>query len=376
MDKFEGYNRKLRRPASPISCFVFGISGLIIGALLVAALFYCYILPNLTADPLTDPLKQDEADLKKPPSPHREDLAAVEVVNRVMPAVVAVNNYGYVTRLGQSALVERGSGSGVIVSPDGYIITNQHVINAADEIRVVLPDNGTMKATLVGEDVLTDLALLKIERDGLPYIPFGDSEATQVGESVFAVGNPLGFFQQTVTAGIISAVDRQVRIPDSQYAYTFIQTDAVINRGNSGGPLVNLRGEIIGINSVKVAAVGVEGIGLAIPSRTVRRVMTDLREYQRVRRPQLGILVEDLAQVTGDTADQGVHIREVIAGSAAEQAGLQAGDVIISIGTRPVQFLAQLFDTLLEYYPGDHIEITVLRDNTTLVFNAVLGEMQ
>lgn len=150
MDKFEGYNRKLRRPASPISCFVFGISGLIIGALLVAALFYCYILPNLTADPLTDPLKQDEADLKKPPSPHREDLAAVEVVNRVMPAVVAVNNYGYVTRLGQSALVERGSGSGVIVSPDGYIITNQHVINAADEIRVVLPDNGTMKATLWG----------------------------------------------------------------------------------------------------------------------------------------------------------------------------------------------------------------------------------
>lgn len=376
MDNNDGYNRKLRRSASPISCFVFGVAGLIIGALLVAALFYRYVLPNLTADPLTDPLKQGEADLDPPPPPHREDLAAVEVVNRVMPAVVAVNNYVYVTRLGQSALVERGSGSGVMVSSDGYIITNQHVINAADEIRVVLPDNGTMKAVLVGEDVLTDLALLKIESDGLPYLPFGDSEAVQVGESVFAVGNPLGFFQQTVTSGIISAVDRQVRIPDSQYAYTFIQTDAVINRGNSGGPLVNLRGEIIGINSVKVAAIGVEGIGLAIPSRTVRRVMTDLRQYQRVRRPQLGILVEDLSQLTGDTADQGVHIREVIAGSVAEQAGLQAGDVIISIGTTPVQFLAQLFDTLLEYYPGDHIEITVQRGSTTHKFNAVLGEMQ
>jgi len=375
MDIYNGNGRKPRRPISPVSYFGFGLLGLILGALLVLALFNYYILPGLT-DPFVDPLDRGEAGKDEPLPPHRNDLATVEVVNRVMPAVVGVNNYIYVSRFGQTALQERGSGSGVIVSPYGYIITNQHVIDAADEIRVVLPDDGTFPATLVGEDILTDLALLKIERVALPHVPLGDSAAVRVGESVIAVGNPLGFFQQTVTAGIISAVERQVRIPDSQYAYTFIQTDAVINPGNSGGPLVNLRGEIIGINSVKVSRLGVEGIGLAIPSRTVKRVMDDLRQYQKVRRPQLGIMVEDLAQLTGDTADQGVHIREVMVGSAAEQGGLQAGDVIKYVEDRPVRFLAQLFDALLEYYPGDNVEITVKRGETILALHAVLGEMQ
>lgn len=363
--------RNPHRGVSFISHLSMGLLGVLTGALLVYALFNFYILPDFSGS-----LDNGDSQAGEIPPPHKQDLATVEVVNRVMPAVVGVNNYAYVSRFGQRTLVENGSGSGVVVSSDGYIITNQHVIDSADEIRVVLPEAGTFPAILVGEDFLTDLALLKIERSDLPFVPLGDSAAVRVGESVLAVGNPLGYFQQTVTAGIISAVKRQVRIPDSEYSYTFIQTDAVINPGNSGGPLVNLRGEVIGINSAKVSRLGVEGIGLAIPSSTVRRVMEDLRQYEKVRRPQLGVLVEDLAQRTGDTADQGVQIREVIAGSAAEQSGLQAGDVIISIDEKQVRYIAQLFDALLDYYPGDDVVITVMRDGSTERFSAVLGEMQ
>jgi serine protease Do len=367
-------NDSFRNPSkrsSFISLFGMGLLGVLIGALLVYALFNFYILPDYSSSP--DNGNSQAGDIT---TPHRQDLATVEVVNRVMPAVVGVNNYVYVSRFGQRKLEERGSGSGAIVSSDGYIITNQHVIDSADEIRVVLPDAGTFTAVLVGEDFLTDLALLKIERSDLPYIPLGDSASVRVGESVLAAGNPLGYFQQTVTSGIISAVERQVRIPESDYSYTFIQTDAVINPGNSGGPLVNLRGEVIGINSAKVSRLGVEGIGLAIPSSTVKRVMEDLRQYGKVRRPQLGVLIEDLASLTGDTADQGVHIREVIGGSPAEQSGLQAGDVIISINEKQVRYIAQLFDALLRYYPGDDVIITVRREGSVQHFEAVLGEMQ
>ena len=370
MEQGNGLYRKRARN-TVLSYFITGLLGIAAGAVLVYALFNIYVLPQYISPP--DRGSSIGGELLPP---HPEDLAAVEVVNRVMPAVVGVNNYTYVSRFGQNSLEERGSGSGVIVSADGYIMTNQHVIDGADEIRVVLPDEGTFPAALVGEDVLTDLALLKIERGGLPFVPLGDSAAVRVGESVFAVGNPLGFFQQTVTSGIVSAVGRQVRIPDSQYAYTFLQTDAVINPGNSGGPLVNLRGEIIGINSAKVSRLGVEGIGLAIPSRTVNRVMDDLRRHAKVRRPQMGVLVEDLSQVTGDTADQGVHIREVIEGSPAGQAGIRGGDIIVAVGDRPVRYLAQLFDALLEYYPGDEVEITVTRDGSDRRFQIVLREMQ
>ncbi len=371
MEYGNGSFRNPRRGTPSFCYLLMGLLGVLIGALLVYALFNFFVLPEFSVLP-----DNGDAQAGELPPPHQQDLATVEVVNRVMPAVVGVNNYVYVSRFGQRSLVENGSGSGVVYSSDGYIITNQHVIDSADEIRVVLPDAGTFTAVLVGEDILTDLALLKIELTEVPFVPLGDSAAVRVGESVLAVGNPLGYFQQTVTAGIISAVDRQVRIPDSQYAYTFIQTDAVINPGNSGGPLVNLRGEVIGINSAKVSRLGVEGIGLAIPSSTVRRVIEDLRQYQNVRRPQLGVLVEDLSQLTGDTADQGVHIREVITGSAAEQSGLLSGDVIISIDEKQVHYIAQLFDALLEYYPGENVVITVIRDGFVENFGAILGEMQ
>jgi serine protease Do len=221
------------------------ILGVVIGLVLMYALLYYEVLPDdlLPKEQSSDPFRPG-ADQPAPgeTQPHQQDLATIEVVKRVMPAVVGVSRYVYASGFGQRTLVEQGSGSGVVLSEDGYIITNQHVIAGADQIRVIFPGSRYYDAKLVGEDVLTDLALLKIEEKGLPTVPLGNSAAINVGESVLAFGNPLGFFQQTVTAGIISAVGRQVKIPNSEYSYTFIQTDAVINPGNSGGPLVNMRG--------------------------------------------------------------------------------------------------------------------------------------
>ncbi len=367
-----GYQRPpRRRPA--FSAFYMGLLGVIIGAVLVYGLFTWQIIPEQRGEPW--PPNNGTAENGEDISPRREDLATVEVVNQVMPAVVSVNRYVRVTRSGRQSLVQEGSGSGAVISSDGYIVTNQHVIDGAEEIKVIFPAIGSFDAVLIGEDALTDLALLKIEREGLPYIPMGNSELLQVGETVLAIGNPLGFFQQTVTGGLISAVGRQVSIPDSDYAYTFIQTDAVINPGNSGGPLVNLRGEIIGINSAKVTRLGVEGIGLSIPSNTAERVVSDLQAFGKVSRPQLGVMVEDVAQMTGEPFERGVHIREVIPGSPAEQSGLLGGDIIIGIGDEEVNYLAQLFDTLLTYYPGDEITVILKRDQQSLKVNLVLGQM-
>lgn len=365
MEFDSGFDEGPRRRPSLFGYLLMGLLGVIVGAALVYALFSIYLLPGVPQEPFWPEQEKSEP----PPPPHQQDLATVEVVNRVLPGVVGVNRYVYVTHMGRQALVEGGSGSGVVISPDGYIVTNQHVIDGADEIRVVLHDVGTFEASLMGEDVLTDLALLKIEQANLTAIPLGDSTEVWVGESVLAIGNPLGAFQQSVTAGIISAVGRQVQIPESDYAYTFIQTDAVINPGNSGGPLVNLHGEIVGINSAKVTRLGVEGIGLSIPSNTVRRVVEDLREHGKVRRPQLGVMVTDMP------AEQGVHIREVVPGSPARQSGLQAGDLIIMIEDREVQYVAQLFDALLNYYPGDTVTLEIIRDERRQSVPVTLGEM-
>ena len=367
-----GFHERARRAPGLLSFLLMGLLGVVFGALLAYGLFIYYGLPEAPGL-LLDP-EAGSGDAAAPP-PHQQDLATVEVVNSVMPAVVGVNRYVYVSRFGQQALVESGTGSGVVITADGFIVTNQHVVGGAAKIVVVFPDSDRYEARLVGEDALTDLALLKIDRSRLPYIPLGDSSRLRVGETVLAIGNPLGFFQQTVTAGIISAVERQVRIPDSQYAHTYIQTDAGINRGNSGGPLVNLRGEAIGINTLKVVQPDVEGIGFSIPSNTVKRVVGDLMEHGRVLRPMLGVVPTDLSQYTGDTTDRGVLIREIVPGSAAERNGLLPGDVIIAVGEKEINYLAQLFDALLEYYPGDRVSITVRRNGQLLNLTAVLGEM-
>ncbi len=350
----------------------FGILGILLGAFLVYGLFVFLLVPETLEPPLEAVNEVPEEVV--PEEQLGQVQCLIDVVEDVMPAVVGVNRQVYVRRFGEESLEPAESGSGVLISEDGYIVTNHHVIDGADNISILLPDKGRYDAQLIGEDVLTDLALLKIEESGLTSMPIGDSDNLRVGETVAAIGNPLGYFQQTVTAGIISAVDRQVRLPGGNFAYSFVQTDALVNPGNSGGPLVNLDGEIIGINTAKISLMGVEGIGLSIPSNTVSRVMDDLKEHGRVIRPHLGVIIDDWPLYSDEEPDNGVLIIEIAPDSPAEEVGLQSGDVIVAIDDHEVQYLAQLFDRLLDYYPDDTVTITYYRDGERETVEVTLGE--
>lgn len=365
---------KTKTGASTVWSFVgilsFGILGILLGALLTYGLFAVYSVsdaPELPAEAICGMPR--EIPIYIPVA----EYSFADVVERVMPAVVGITRHDFEYSEGLQ-IEEFESGSGVIVSSDGYIITNNHVVENAERFSVVIPDRGRYDARLVGTDALTDLALLKIEETGLTYIALGDSDNIRVGENVLAIGNPLGFFQQTVTAGIISATGRQVRIAGSDYAHTYIQTDALINPGNSGGPLVNLEGTIIGINTAKVAIIGVEGIGLSIPSNTVKRVMNDLLEYGRVVRPYMGVLIDDWLDYSDQVPNRGVLIVDVVPESAADQAGLVSGDIIVSIGGFSVNYVAQLFDSLLAFYPGDNVVINFYRDGQEKETTLIMGE--
>lgn len=353
----------------------FGILGILLGAVLVYGLFVHYLSPE---HELVLPVTEEETEVAPEESPPVTlpgyEMNLADIVDKVMPAVVSVNKHINITRFGEQRLEEVESGSGVIIDSNGYIVTNHHVIEGADKVSVLIPGKGRYEADIVGEDILTDLALLKINETGLIEMPLGDSAAARVGETVMAIGNPLGYFQQTVTAGIISALDRQVRFPGSGYAYTFVQTDALVNPGNSGGPLVNLDGEIIGINTAKISLMGVEGIGLAIPSNTVKRVVDDFIEHGRVIRPHIGVVLEDWIDYSGEEPEKGVLIVDIAPGTAADEAGLEQGDIIAAIDGKDVQYFAQLFDRLLEYYPGDTVTITFYRNGERLDVLVTFGE--
>ncbi len=354
----------------------FGILGILLGAVLVYGLFVFYLAPE-NEPVLTETTEQDrEVDQEESSTIHlpEYELSLADIVDEVMPAVVSVNKHVSISRFGEQRLEEVESGSGVIIDSNGYIVTNHHVIEGADKVTVLIPGKGRYDAEIVGEDILTDLALLKIDESGLIEMPLGDSLQARVGETVMAIGNPLGYFQQTVTAGIISALDRQVRFPGSGYAYTFIQTDALVNPGNSGGPLVNLRGEIIGINTAKISLMGVEGIGLAIPSNTVKRVVDDLVEHGRVIRPHIGVVLEDWIDYSGEEPEKGVLIVDIAPDTAADEAGFQQGDIIVAIDDKDVQYFAQLFDRLLDYYPDETVVITYYRDGERLEVTLTFGE--
>ncbi len=347
------------------------VLGILLGAaMLYGALVFFFSPQSEISFPKDEVEKQLEE--KLPVISSVNSLA--DVADQALAAVVGVNKHVFITRFGEQSLEEVESGSGVIIDPSGYIITNQHVIEGADKITVVIPGKSSYEAELVGLDAMTDLALLKIDANDLVALTIGDSDELRVGEQVLAIGNPFGYFQQTVTAGIISAVGRQVRMPGSEYVYTFLQTDALVNPGNSGGPLLNLKSEIIGINTAKIVLVGVEGIGLAIPSNTVKRVMADLFEHGRVIRPHLGVVIDDWLRYGTDEPERGVIIVDIAPDSAADNAGLQAGDIIVAIDGHDVHYLAQLFDRLFSYYPGDTVTITYYREGESSQVIVTLGE--
>lgn len=264
-----------------------------------------------------------------------------------------------------------GLGSGVILSPDGYIVTNNHVIDGAERLEVTLNDNSTYDAEVIGSDPTTDLALIKIDAKDLPVIPIGDSDDLKVGEWVLAVGNPFGF-TSTVTTGIVSAKARSISSVThnrSMGIESYIQTDAAVNPGNSGGALVNIDGQLVGINTAIYSQTGsYTGYSFAIPSSIVTKVVKDLKEYGTVQRAVLGVTITDLttalAREKGITAVKtGVYVDTVNEGSAAEAAGIESGDVITAINDSPVRNVAQLQEQINRYAPGTEITVTFVRDN-------------
>ena len=269
------------------------------------------------------------------------------------------------------------SGSGVIISDDGYIVTNNHVVAEADLIEVTLNDNRIYEAVIIGRDPTTDLALIKIEEQGLPSLSFGDSDEVRIGEWVLAVGNPFNL-TSTVTAGIVSAKGRNINILGGGTAIeSFIQTDAAVNRGNSGGALVNTQGELIGINAAIASTTGsFTGYSFAIPANIAKKVMTDLKEHGEVQRGLLGITINELnsreAMERGLGIHRGAYVADVSEDGAAAAAGIQQGDLITAINGQSIRNPSELLEVLGRKRPGDDVEVGYYRDGETKTTRATL----
>lgn len=306
--------------------------------------------------------------------------AVVAAVERVGPAVVSVGLARPAPdRLQRRGMPElHGSGSGVVIAPDGYILTNSHVVQGAARINVHLQDGREFPATIVGDDPHTDLALIRVPAGGLPAAELGDSSRLRVGQLVIAIGNPLGF-QATVTAGVISALGRTLRAQTGRLIASVLQTDAALNPGNSGGPLVDFKGEVIGVNTAVIA--GSQGISFAIPVNTAKWVAFQLIREGRVRRAYLGIMAQTVpidrraVVATGTGAETAVRITEVQPDTAAARAGIQSGDFIIRLGDRAVASLDDLQLGLSQHTIGEPLTAQVLRQGRRLDLTVVPAEL-
>lgn len=282
----------------------------------------------------------------------------------------------------QRPQVQRGAGSGVIVKADGTILTNNHVVSGAEKITVLMSDNKSFDAKIVGTDEPSDLAVIKIEAENLPFLNLGDSDKVRVGDIVLAIGNPLGI-GQTVTAGIISAKGRRTGLSDGSFE-DFLQTDAPINRGNSGGALVNLNSELIGINSQILSPGGAQGgnigIGFSIPSNMAKSVLEQLVTNGKVRRGMLGINIQNITDDIAKSMDikdrSGVLVANVKAGSAADKAGMKRNDIILAINGEKIEDSNVLRNKVAGTLPGTEIKISVLRDGSPQELTATLGEFE
>ncbi|MBF8304330.1 MAG: serine protease Do [Dehalococcoidia bacterium] len=308
----------------------------------------------------------------------------VDVVSKVRPAVVSIVTQSVSQSFFFGDVPQRGAGSGIIFTSDGYILTNNHVVDGAQNITVVLPfssafpDGESFPGKIVGADSLTDLAVIKVDANNLPTIPFGDSEKLQLGEWVVAIGNaedlPGG---PTVTQGIVSALGRSITTSDRITRNELIQTDAAINPGNSGGPLVNMAGEVVGINSAILASA--QNIGFAVSSATAVPVRDQLVKYGKVTWPWLGIsgatLTTAIAAERGLTVTKGVLLDSVFRGSPADKAGLRRNDVIIAFGADKTNTIEQLQKAIRKRQVGDKADITYIRGKDTQTESVGLGEM-
>ncbi|HDJ22748.1 MAG TPA: DegQ family serine endoprotease [Candidatus Aminicenantes bacterium] len=383
--------------------WIAGISFLL--GLITAGMIFFYF-PEKNSSATNHPPSSDLAGhLFASPSPQlTNNNGFVEIANKVGPAVVqikadkvekrTVSTWGEewpfddwwerffgVPREREQEFRATSFGSGFFISPDGYILTNNHVVENAETVNVYTISKDEYKAKIVGTDPKTDLALLKVEASNLPYAQLGDSSQCQVGEWVIAIGNPLGM-EHTVTAGIISAKGRQLRgslnLPEYQ---DFIQTDTAINRGNSGGPLVNMRGEVIGVTSIILAPTGGNiGIGFAIPSNLAKKIIEQLKKNGRVIRGFLGVIVsdvtEDVKKLLKLETKEGALVHNVQPGTPAEEAGLKVYDVILAIDGKPVKDSNDLKFKIAEIPPGKEIELKIFRDGEVKKLKAKIAELE
>ena len=268
--------------------------------------------------------------------------------------------------------VQQGSGSGVIIRQDGYIVTNNHVVSGATSVEVTLTNNKTYEAKVIGSDPATDVALIKIDVEGLPVIQFADSDNLRLGEWVLAIGSPLGEeLRSTVTAGIVSAKGRSMPSNGEFKIESFIQTDAAVNPGNSGGALVNKEGFLVGINTAIVSTTNAySGYSFAVPSNIVRKIVTDLIDFGSVKRAKLGVSMSAIDQKMAKelklSSLDGVYVHEVSKGGAADKAGMKSGDIIIAIDGTAIKTPSALQEKVNSFHPGDKAVVKVIRDGKTL----------
>ncbi len=321
-----------------------------------------------------------------------QSSGVIDSVKKVSSSVVAITVKGQVIDFFFGPVSTSSAGTGFIVTADGLIITNKHVVaDDKSEYTVFLPDGRNFSAKVVDRDPLQDLAFIKIESNGLPVVELGDSDRLQVGEQVIAIGNALGEFQNTVTVGVISAKNRQITASNGGQAEPLsglLQTDAAINSGNSGGPLVNLRGQVIGINTATATKGAAEGIGFAIPTNTVKPSLTRITKLGRIARPMLGVrfanITKELADLENLPVTQGALLvsdvqgrqQAVVAGGPADKAGLKNGDIISHINGDKIDQSNSLPQLIDQYNPGDTVELTVIRDQKTLKIKVRLEELK
>ena len=310
----------------------------------------------------------------------------IGVAQKILPSIVGITVEYTVNSMFYNGGTAQASGSGIIISEDGYILTNNHIVQAssnnafyelskANKVTISLYNDDTeYEAEIVGTDEQTDLAVLKIDKTGLTPAELGDSDSVQVGEFAMAVGNPLGM-DDSITAGIISATNRKITDSDG-HTYNAIQTDAAINSGNSGGALVNSKGQVIGINTLKLISDDVEGIGFAIPINSAKNVSEQLIKYNKVKRPYIGISGIDLTEQLAEENNLpvGVYVRSVEDFSAAQKANIQAGDVILEINGTKVETMDELNEIKNQYQIGETITLKVYRNGNEIEISVTLDE--
>jgi len=387
--KKQAHTGKGSRIVVPFFCGVLG-SALVVGTCFgVPGIRNALIGTNTSSKPSISMPQSSSSATLNPTQISLTNLSetGIGVASKVLPSIVGIKvEYAVNSIFYNNASTASAEGSGIIISEEGYILTNNHVVNStstssfyeigkATSIKVMLYNDETeYEAKIVGTDTQTDLAVIKIDKEGLTAAELGDSNSVKVGEFAMAIGNPLGL-QSSVTGGFISAVNRTITDSDGK-KFTLIQTDAAINSGNSGGALVNSQGQVIGVNTIKYAGEGVEGMGFAIPISSTTDIIEQLIEYNKVKRPYMGISGLDLDEQTAarNRLVVGVYVRSVEDFSAAQKADIRAGDVIVKADGTSITTMQELTDIKNKHAIGDEMKITVNRNGTEKEVTVILTE--